>query len=723
MNQAAGNTPPKGGFDPTLIVTLLLRHFWVIFITFVVVTVCAIVFFDKKEASEYQAAAVVMVQPVTTTTLGGSDAAVTMWASFLDWQRYRSTQLKIMTSSSILTEVAERLDLENEPEFPYGITEEGAEPLPLAAIVHWLKQSVRVEQEQDTMMVRVSATCFVPRFCSDIANTLAETYIDFSYEQRVGSGAIAETWLRRQYETRLQELKKSEEALVQFRSDRNLISVSLDDQYNLTGQNLGALSSKLIEAQYQVDSLEVTMREIQRVRGSGDYLSAGLVEVVNNSLVQTLKSELVSLVTDRASMNVVYLDEHPEMKANAEKIRLVEESLTREIDAELSSLQLRYDTGVSLVRALEHKMLENYGEAIDMGSDQIEYERYVRETEMNRVLLSRIEERLHEVELANQLEPRNIQVMESAVLPTAPMGTPGLPSALIGAVLGLILGLAIAVLLEMLDNTVRTHTQIEQDFELPFLGVIPSMTTVAASDIEGRGPRKGESYSPDTFVRDYPRSAMAESLRSVRTNLAFMSMETPLQLFLITSSSPLEGKSTIAISLATTFGQAGRNVLLVDNDLRKPRLHAALDIDSDRGLTSILSGEIALDDALQDSGIPRVTALAAGPVPNNPTELMMSERYDDLLAELRKRFDVVILDAPPVTPVTDSVLLSQKVDGVLLVVRGGKTKKVALRSTRDQLDSVAAPIVGVVLNDIDVTSRKKGYYYFYGQYGSYYGEQ
>lgn len=721
MTTPSGGGASGGGFDIHKLLTLGIRHFWVILVTFVAVTVVGALVLDQKSDDEYMATAVVMVQPMSSSTLGGSDAAVTMWASFLDWQRYRSTQLKIMTSTAILSQVAERLDLENDPDFPYGPSEEAREPLTLSQIVGVLKQNVVIEQDGDTMMVRLSVRCVVPRYCAEIANTLAQAYIDFNFEQRVGSGAAAENWLRKQYETRLAALRAAEDALIGFRSDRNLISVSLEDQHNITGQNLSALSARLLEAQYQVDSLEVTMREIQRVRASGDYLSAGLIEVVGNALVQQLKQELVALSTARASLSVIYLDDHPEMKANQEKQRLVQESLVREVDAELSSLQLRYDTGRSLVNAIQSKMLANYADAMEMGSEQVEYERLLREAEINRTLLTRLEERLHEVELANQLEPRNIQVMEEAVVPGVSMASGGLPAVLIAAILGLVLGLAMAFVLEVLDNTVRTHDQIEGEFDLPFLGIVPSMTYVTDTDLPGRGPAKGETYQPDTFVRDYPRSSMAEAMRSIRTNLAFMSVETPLQVYLITSSAPLEGKSTFAISLATIMAQAGRRVVLVDNDLRKPRLHKALNLDTTHGLTSVVSGSCSLDDALQSSGIDGITALACGPIPLNPTELMMSQPYDDLLAELRQRFDVVVLDAPPVAPVTDSVLLSQKVDGVVLVVRAGKTKKATLRMTSDQLDAVSAPIVGVILNDVDVTSRRKGYYYTYGQYGSYYG--
>src|SRR5690625_3491800 len=252
------------------------------------------------------------------------------------------------------------------------------------------------------MMVNIKAKCAVPHYCADIANAVAKVYMEFNVEQLVGSGIAAENWLRAQYETRRQNLRESEDALVQFRSDRNLISVSLEDQYNITGRNVASIAEKLLDAQYQVDSLEVTMREIQRVRKSEDYLSAGLIEVVDNGVVQSLKQELTTLDTERASQAVLYGDEHPTMKANAEKRRLVEEALIREIDAELSSLQLRYETGKSLVQAIHDKMQRNYADAMDMGDEQVKYERLVRETEINRGLLNTIRSEEHTSELQSR---------------------------------------------------------------------------------------------------------------------------------------------------------------------------------------------------------------------------------------------------------------------------------------------------------------------------------
>lgn len=724
MTTAPNAGSSGGGFDVQKVTSLFLRHFWVILITFVVVTVCGFMFFRQQQAAQYEASTVLMVRPAPVSAIGGGDDVMSMWAAVLDWQRYRSTQLKVMTSTVILSKVAKRLDLENDIYFPNGPSEDDSvvqEPKSLKSIVNILKKTVTVEQDGDTMMVRISARCTVPHYCSDIVNALAKTYMEFNVEQRVGSGIAAENWLRAQYKKRKQELEDAEEALIAFRAERNLISVSLEDQYNITGRNLSSLASKLIESQYEVDSLKVTMDEIARVRKTEDYLSAGLTEVIGNSVVQGLKQQLVTLDTERASLGVTYGDEHPLMKANAEKRRLVMQSLEREIDADLSSSQLQYDTAQSLVSAIKAKMNETYEEAMTVTDEKVLYERLSRAAEMSRNVVDKIEGKLYEVELSNQLEPQNLQVMENADVPTTPLFNKSLPTTLIAAGLGLVLGLGLAFLLEMLDTTVRTHEQIEDELELTFLGIVPRIGQVRHSHDGRRGPKKGEEYNPDTYVHDYPRSAVAEAVRSIRTNLSFMMAENELRLIQVTSTSPLEGKSTFAVSLATTLAQIGHRVVLVDNDLRKARLHKTLEIDATEGLTSVVAGERSLDEVLRPCQIPGVMVLPCGPIPSQPTEMMALPAYTAVLDDLKSRFDIVVLDAAPVEPVTDSVLLAQKVDGVILIARAGKTKRALLRRTRDKLDAVAAPIVGVVLNDVDVTSRAQGYYYTYGYYGLYYG--
>ena len=718
---APGARQTGGGFNPANLLSLLLRHAWVMLVVFVLVSVAGFFLLRKTVTTIWQTTTVVMVQPMSPPVLGGNDPALMMWSAFLDAQRYRSTQLRIMSSSALIQDVVDRLDLENDPEFPYGLAGDDSELVRPVDLVQYLKSQVLVEQDADTMMVHIRVSCVVPRFCAEIGNALAEEYVRFNYEQRISAGASAENWLRRQYEVRRVMLEEAEDSLVAFRRERNLVSVSLDGAFNLTGQSLTALAQRGLEAEGEVDRLATTMREIERVRSTGDYLSAGLVDVVENALVGSLKAQLVELETERASLSVLYLDNHPQMLANAEKIALVRESLNREIEAALRSQQIVYDTAANLAATIRQKMEESYNEALLLGDTQVEYERLQREVELNREVFQQVERRLQEVELANQLEPNNVQIMERASAPLASDGAAGVPSILVALIAGLLAAFGVAFLLEMIDNTVKTQSHIEEDMQLPFLGIVPSMRAVKDGP-SSRGPAAGERYHPDTFVSKYPKSPVAEAMRSIRTNLLFMGADRPLKRILVTSAAPLEGKTTIAVSLATIYAQSRLRVLIVDNDLRRPRLHAALQIENNEGVTSILAGTHQVDECVVETSIPGVKALTCGPLPSNPADLVLSERYDRLLDELSSKFDIVIFDAPPVAPVTDSVQLSRKMDGVVFVVRAGKTRKDTFRYAVDLLDGVAAPILGVVLNDVDIESRRKGYYHTYRQYAQYYGD-
>lgn len=720
MNAPNNRQNAGGGFNPAHLVGLLLRHIWLMLVVFVLVAVLASFVFKTTTTTVYRSTAVVLVQPAAPSVLGGNDPGVMMWSAFLDAQRYRSTQLRVMASSALVQRVVTQLDLENDPAFPYGeaAAAEGIERP--SDIVQFLKGMILVEQDADTMMVNITVSCFVSTYCSDIANALADEYVRFNYDQRISAGASAENWLRKQYETRRAMLEEAEDKIVGFRREHNLVSVSLDGAFNLTGQSLTALAARRIEAEGEVDRLATAMREIQRVRQSGDYLSAGLVEVVENQLVGELKAQLVELETERASLSVLYLDNHPQMKANAEKMALVRRSLEREIDAALTSQQIIYDTAANLAGTIRAKMDQSYNEALLLGDTQVEYERLVRDLELNREIFQQIERRLQEVELANQLEPNNVQVMERAGATSAGAGTQGIPVLVIALIAGLLAAFGAAFVAEMLDNTVSTQSQIEDDFQVPFLGIVPSMS-VAKGGPSDRGPGPGQKYHPDTFVNEFPRSSVAEAMRSIRTNLLFMGTDTPLKRILVTSASPLEGKTTIAVSLATVFGQSRLRVLIVDNDLRRPRLHEALQIPNGDGITSILSGERTFEECVVETKIPGVKALTCGPIPQNASDLMLMPRYQALLDEISSAYDMVIFDAPPVAPVTDSVQLSQKMDGVIFVVRAGKTRKDTLRYALEQMDGVAAPILGCVLNDVDIESRRKGYYYSYRQYAQYYG--
>jgi capsular exopolysaccharide synthesis family protein len=289
----------------------------------------------------------------------------------------------------------------------------------------------------------------------------------------------------------------------------------------------------------------------------------------------------------------------------------------------------------------------------------------------------------------------------------------------IGVGVGFLLGLLIAVLRELADRTIKTPNDIEQKLGLTSLGLLPqSLGLTSQGPKRVRGVVVKES-APELFVSQFPMSTMAEAARSIRSNIMFMSPDHPPKLLLVTSAGVGEGKTTTSVSLATTFAQAGARTLLVDLDLRRPRIHRIFKTGNEHGVTSVLFGEDSLDDAIKATEIENVWVLPAGRIPPNPAELLMSEKLLDLLEQLRGKFDRIIIDSPPVNPITDAVILGTRVDGTVFVVRSFKATIDQVRHATRALSDVNAKVLGVILNAVDLGRLEYKYSYYYRSYTTY----
>jgi capsular exopolysaccharide synthesis family protein len=275
----------------------------------------------------------------------------------------------------------------------------------------------------------------------------------------------------------------------------------------------------------------------------------------------------------------------------------------------------------------------------------------------------------------------------------------------LAVLLGLASGVGLAFLLETLDTSVTTREQVEERLGLPFLGIIPR---VGKDD-----PR------PEMAVVDAPTSSTAECLRTIRTNLLFMSPDKPLRTILVTSSGPGEGKTTTTASLAATMAGGGSKVLLVDADMRRPRVHKVFGLENARGLSSLILGEGTLADTVVPAQIDGLDVLPCGPIPPNPTELLHTEAFQRLLEEMAKRYERIVIDSPPAGVVADAIVISTLVDGTLMVLKGGQTSRDAAERTVKGLRAVNARLFGAVLNDLDLEDQRYGQYYYYYRSGYY----
>jgi capsular exopolysaccharide synthesis family protein len=387
-------------------------------------------------------------------------------------------------------------------------------------------------------------------------------------------------------------------------------------------------------------------------------------------------------------------------------------------------MQAALDKEIEAARAQESSlraaMADEKSNALEVNGVALEYQRMARDLGTDKRMYELLLKRQTEASLNGLLESNFVRVHETAEPSPIPV-RPSVPkNTAIGLVVGLLLGLGVAVGAVLLDNTVHSQAEIEELLRLPFLGVFPRI------DADAPAPKRADgtvySIDRDLYIVRNSKSTVAECARSIRTNLLFMSTDKPLHRLLVTSAGPYEGKSTTAIALSVAMAQAGNRVLLIDTDLRRPRLHRAFGVSGERGITSLL-----LDDqpepetAIKHTEVVGLDLLPCGPLPPNPAELLHTERFLALTKLLGERYDRIVFDSPPVHAVTDAVILAQLVDGVVVVAKAAQTTKDGIRRAARKLYDVDANLLGVVLNDVDFDHGGYGGYYYYQRYGYAYG--
>jgi polysaccharide biosynthesis transport protein len=322
--------------------------------------------------------------------------------------------------------------------------------------------------------------------------------------------------------------------------------------------------------------------------------------------------------------------------------------------------------------------------------------------------------RQKEADLTQMLPVNNVRRHEEAVVPAEPIRPRVRLNLMLALFVGLIFGVAGAFVVDHLDNSLKSQEQVEQLLGLPFLGIVPAIK----DDKSGENPA-----ARDQYILTHPRSSVAECCRTVRTNLMFMSPDQPARSILVTSTGPREGKSTTVINLAITMAQSDARTLIVDTDMRRPRLHKTFGLKGEGGISSLILGGCSIEQAIQPSGIAKLDVLPCGPIPPNPAELLHTASFRKIVAELGRRYDRIIFDSPPVAAVSDALILTAITDGTVLVVNAGETTWPSALQAKRRIASVGGRIFGVVLNNVDLDDHRSAEYYQYYYYRSPYAEE
>jgi len=579
----------------------------------------------------------------------------------------------------------------------------------LSARVAAFKGLYEAEPVTGTSLIRITARTPDPDESIHLSNVVVDTYIREHTYERNRQIIESRRFIESQLEDYHKRLRDSEGELTGFKKS-HLTSLSLHDT------EMARLNEKIENYDRRIRALENLTGNLEARLVSPDSMYVDLISGgVEDPAIEELNEELVRLQLERERMLFLQKESSPEIAAVEERVRTLARRLMTEYLETLAYLTARRDELVTKFRSLP----ENDAHAA----------RLAREVRVNEDTYTLLRQRYQEALIKEAEKVQEVSVVEYAA-EARPDASPGLwARTLAGLAVGLLLGLLAAFVMETLDTSIDTIEDVEEYLQVPVVGMVPHFDL---QETQERLLMEHPSLARNANLRHYAsviarhdkRSHVAETYRTLRTNLQFAELRHASQpkgegarVFLITSSSPGEGKTTTAANLAVVLAQTGKRVLLFDCDMRNPKVNKFFGVERSPGFTDVMLGSVSLDEAVRSStdlsmaagdllsnlaveGLDRLHLLTSGTLPPHPAEILLSPRFDEILEQLRARFDFILLDSPPILPVTDAAIAGSKVDGVMLVHQLGRISRNALRRSKTLLDNTRARIWGIVLNDL-----------------------
>lgn len=602
--------------------------------------------------------------------------------------------------------------------------EERLEPRVPPGLVSRYLSFLTVSPIKNTRLVEIQFTTPNPKLSQRLADAHAEAFIRTSLETRFELTKEAREFLEKKLAELGKKVRQGEDALQQFRQTHGV--VSLEGSENLVVERMVELNRRLTEARARRIELESLYHVIENRN------QRTLSEVIDNNVIQQLKTTILNLEAQYTQLAATFTPSHPRLVEINEQIREARRRMDREVDNVVRKIQSDYGAARAREEALQAEAEQQQKAAIDLKEVGAQYRVLQTEADSNRALHENVLKRLNETTLSNDVPVSNIQITQPAERPQIPSSPLVERNLLLTITVGLFLGCGLALFLEYMDSNLHTPEDVWQAAAVPTLGVVPHLrafrrqvsgrgrllTPFPVRQLAHRSGIKNGVSSSELIVSYHPFSLLAESYYSICSSLLYGQKENAPQTILVTSARPGDGKTITTLNLAIALAQDGRNVVVVDADLRKGKCHAFLGIENHRGLTNVLTGRLTLEEGVQKTALPGLSLLTRGITPLNPMSLLGSPQMQAVLETLQQRFDFVLIDSPPAILLSDAAVLSQLCDGVLLVVRAQTTTSETARRLVEQMAAVHAPILGVVLNGVDIRTPDYADYIHY--YKSYY---
>jgi succinoglycan biosynthesis transport protein ExoP len=719
----------------------ILKRKWFI-AGFVLISTLLVALYMYRLPSIYEAQTTIRIEPRNESFLRSKDIVINTGND----PAYRQTQLKLLENPQLMRQLALTLDLPHVPEFlgasssgpsstardqlastrqaaaseapaiALPVTGATAETLTaeqraaLAPYVSALLSSLSVEPVIGTNLVNIKFRHTNPALAMRITDTLARLFIESDTTQETLGTQNAATLLAKQLADLQYDIKKLEDERIAYIKSHEL-PLGEGKGQNLTTERLGTLSSELLAAENERENLQAAYESALRSTNAWS-----IPQVLENKDIQELRKQIRSLEQRRAALLVKYTPAWPEVMQVEEEIKGLQRNLEQAPQEIITAMRLRYETARAREEGLRRTYFKEHGAANQQSQAGIELGDINQKLETNKQLYNALFQRQKELEIHSSGRSDNVRVETPSELPVTPSSPARWRVIIFSFLLSLGAGVGMAILLHRFDGAVESAEDVTLYTQLPMLAVVPA-TRKHFLPSGKRGAAHPEGQQTALALIEDGRSPLSEAYRHLRTSLLKSSNLRAPRSILVTSGMALEGKTTTAINTAAIFALTGKDVLLVDCDLRRPRVHSHFGLEESPGLTDCLAGKLDVHTALRPyDKLPNLKIITAGQVPLNPAELLGSDEMRKLLETMGDYFDHIIIDSPPAISFTDAAILSTLVDGVLIVVRESKSSRKMVRRVKQQLSDIGANIYGIILND--AKANRPEYYEDY--YGSYY---
>jgi capsular exopolysaccharide synthesis family protein len=695
------------------VVRVVRERLWWFLLT-AILTMVVVFVVVKRQTPIFRATAIVMVDTNAPRVLSPDLEVAPLGSSGFGQQRgFYQAQRQILQSRDLAAIVVNRLGLSRDERFlslnrrdkPLTRAQKDA-VMATADVVGMMAGRVVVEAADDSGVLRVSIEDADADMARDLANAVVKAYRDRNIDVKKRVVKEATSDLNAIFKRLEGDKDTSLMALYSFEKDHDFSEA----RRTMVNEQILALSRSLREVHMLRLRAQQEMNQLRKFKGTRDIFMASAPGLMRDGLVGELKRRYLDLSVRRKELATSYLPDHPKLQAVDQQMEQLITLATRHVAALADSATTQYQNASAEETDLERQLEAGRAQDAEIRLAKIEHDKLQVRLDEDKMFYDKVAKRITEADITRDIGVNNVNVLDLAVTPKAPV-RPNVQSGLaLGGVLALLLGLGAAFLVDLLDNRIRTREDVEQVLGVPYLGAIPMF--------EPGDPGEGIPVPEDRldlYVHFRPNSRAAEAARSVRTNLLFMRPDKPIRSLLVTSASAREGKTSTSTTLAVTLAATSGNALLIDTDLRKPRLHRLFGLaGGEGGLTSYLVSHRPIEDFVVHTEVPGLDFLPCGPVPPNPSELLHAQRFKTLVEEVNAKYDFVVFDSSPGTLVTDPLVLASMVDGVVVVAHSQGARRDQLKSFLAGLRAVNASILGVVQSRVAQNAGGYGYYYAKG---------